>query len=181
MKYLLVWKDTNTNKKTYIAKFNTRNDALDSISSWWNKHKFEPPYVRIHEFEENGIKKQSLDYGSHTMFYEIWEVEDNYKPVYATIWLECKTFSNGTKDYKIVDFEYDEALPGCSISETHVNICGITCKRDTWYTENHINHVTKNLEKKLIDAKPLIDTRESNALRNTPGLDVSNVVVEFTL
>ena len=60
--------------------FKTLKKAEQSILDWWKQNEFRPPYIRqITHNKEDGMVV-TWDYGSHTCFYDIYEI-DSGKPV----------------------------------------------------------------------------------------------------
>ena len=58
--------------------FNTLKEAQKSILDWWKQNNFKPPYVREISYlgEEDGCVK-TWDYGSHSCFYDIYEINSD--------------------------------------------------------------------------------------------------------
>ncbi|WP_271006565.1 hypothetical protein [Listeria seeligeri] len=68
--YEVVWEQKQTKTITKHGKYNTFEEALQSIRDWWALNEFEPDYVRY--WTKN--KRTTIDYGSHHMFYYIYEL-----------------------------------------------------------------------------------------------------------
>ena len=54
------------------GKFNTLQEAKQSVLDWWKQNNFEPPYVRETQ-DENEVW---WDYGSHVCFYHFVRVDE---------------------------------------------------------------------------------------------------------
>lgn len=74
MKYEVHWLGYEDGKhvEKVHGKFNTLDEAMDSVRDWWKKNNFEPNYVRQWKHENITI----WDYGSHVCFYHFVEVDD---------------------------------------------------------------------------------------------------------
>lgn len=69
MKYQVFWK--NNDREVPHGTYSTQEVAMQSIYAWWDKHGFEPRYVR--SWTKDGV--MWIDYGYHNAFYLIKEVE----------------------------------------------------------------------------------------------------------
>lgn len=182
MKYVLVWKNIDRNIKSMIATFEKREYALASIWSWWKEHNFTPDYIRTSDHKgADGIIRQTIDYGLHTCFYELWEVPDDYKVNYAKAWMEYRSYANGVKECKIVDFEYDEYLPHCVVGDTHITICRTTVIRNKWYPAEFMANLIKNVDRNLERVAPRIRRRERQAIMSGAEPKVIKGTTTFTL
>ena len=72
IKYQVEWENTLTGEHSKHGVYETLDEAVGSIYTWWEENDFSPPYVRT--WTENGIT--TLDYGFHHMFYYILEVSN---------------------------------------------------------------------------------------------------------
>lgn len=68
MSYAVHWVGNGQNNTHGI--FPTLEEAQQSVQNWWKEHDFTPPYIRQWKIDNKII----WDYGSHTCFYEFWEV-----------------------------------------------------------------------------------------------------------
>lgn len=85
-KHWLVWRYPKKSIVDFIAPFSTQQNALDSMYGWWQKNDYEPPYVRMGELQTRFLDYDTfkglwIDYGSHHMFYEIWETPYDFEPI----------------------------------------------------------------------------------------------------
>ena len=65
--YQVIW--TNGKIKHKHGVFASFDEAMQSIRDWWDKNDFTLPYVR--QWKKDNITY--IDYGSHTMSYQIIE------------------------------------------------------------------------------------------------------------
>lgn len=72
MKYQVHWIHTQIGIRDIHGTYDTLEKAEQSIFNWWQLNGFEPYYVR--KWTNDGVT--TFDYGSHYMFYEIYEIED---------------------------------------------------------------------------------------------------------
>ena len=74
MKYEVQWTGYENHKKVTKkhGKFNTLQEAKQSVLDWWKQNNFEPPYVREIQDEQETI----WDYGSHVCFYHFVRVDE---------------------------------------------------------------------------------------------------------
>lgn len=163
MKVLLVWRDVKKGKRSFIGAFKNKEEAYASVWDWWQSHSFEPKYIRAHEeeFNLNGITRTRtiLDYGSHSQFYQLWNVEDDFEPNYVA--LHCKTrVARCKKEYQFVDMVYDELIPNCKVEDDALVICGMRCKRDKWYGEEHYKVILNNMKHVIKNNADRIKDRE---------------------
>lgn len=70
-KYQVVWVDNLSNTQTKHGVYQTEEEAMESIRSWWKQNNFKPLYVRSFKKENTKV----IDYGLHYYFYNIVELD----------------------------------------------------------------------------------------------------------
>ncbi|EUJ24336.1 hypothetical protein MFLO_15653 [Listeria floridensis FSL S10-1187] len=64
--------DNHAKSHNIHGTYATFEEAKQSIFYWWNLNNFEPYYVRV--WTKDGVT--TFDYGMHSVFYKIYEIED---------------------------------------------------------------------------------------------------------
>lgn len=167
MKVVLVWRDIKNHKRSFIASFVTKEQAFASIWAWWAKHNYKPTHTRTHEqqcfINGENITRIVVDYGPHTMFYELWFVSDDFELPFVELNIQTKKM-NGVDYYKFVGCVADELIPGCFNIDSGMQICGIGCKRDKWYTLAHYKTVMTAISSAIKKASADFYQRESQTM-----------------
>lgn len=78
MKYQVSWKHHQLDEHNVFEKFDTFDDAIQSIYDWWDKNDYTPNYVRYWKSSKSNM--WTIDYGFHHMFYYIEEIENKGIP-----------------------------------------------------------------------------------------------------
>lgn len=112
-RYWLVWKYPKKHIIDFIAPFNAQQSAIDSMYGWWQKNDYEPPYVRISESKATYLNDYTfdalwIDYGSHHMFYEVWEIPYGFEPI--RLHLGCALKNNKGKFSRFNSIKFIDSL-----------------------------------------------------------------------
>lgn len=71
IKYEVHWVRYPTQEDKTHGVYNTLEEAIQSVYDWWHLNDYSPIYVR--QYTVNGVT--ALDYGFHSMFYKIKEIQ----------------------------------------------------------------------------------------------------------